>query len=75
MDVGLLKIISADCGQLMKMLMTLEPHGTGINFCIVIYFNIVQSLVWKMGDEALPGIIFGRPSVRPLAVSENAHNY
>ena len=27
MDDGLLSIISASCGQLVKMLITLEPHG------------------------------------------------
>ena len=27
MDEGLLNIISAGCGQLVKMLITLEPHG------------------------------------------------
>ena len=27
MDEGLLSIISAGCGQLVKMLISLEPHG------------------------------------------------
>ena len=31
---------------LVKMLITLEPHGIfGSNFCILMYFNIVQPLV------------------------------
>ena len=29
MDEGLLSIISDGCGQLVKMLVTLEPHGHG----------------------------------------------
>ena len=28
MDDGLRSIISAGCGQLVKMLITIEPHGT-----------------------------------------------
>ena len=46
MDEGLLSIISAVCGQLVKMLITLEPHGIfGSKF---IYFNSVQSLLCKI---------------------------
>ena len=30
MDDGLLSIISTGCGQLVKMIITLEPHGTQI---------------------------------------------
>ena len=44
MDDGLLSIIPASCGQSVKMLKTLEPHGI-FRFCILIYFNIVQTLV------------------------------
>ena len=48
MDEGLLSIISADCGQLVKMLITLERHGIfRSNFAYLFYFNIVQSLVCR----------------------------
>ena len=58
MDEGLLNFISAGCGQLVKMLITLEPHGIyGSNFAYLFIFNIVQSLGMQNGDEALPSII------------------
>ena len=41
-DEGLLNIISAGCGQLVKILITLEPHGKLssdqiLNACIYLY--------------------------------------
>ena len=48
MDEGLLSIRSAGCGQLVKLLMTLEPHGIfGSNFaylCILKLSSVYQKL-------------------------------
>ena len=42
MDEGLLRFISDGCGQLVKMLITFEPHGTfGSNFAYLFIFYIV----------------------------------
>ena len=65
LDEGLLSNISAGCGQLVKMLLTLEPHG----MFELILFNIVQPLVCKMVRRLC------RTSLgRSRSFSENAHN-
>ena len=49
MGEALLTISRAGGGQLVKMLITLEPHGIfWITFCILIHINIVQPLVCKL---------------------------
>ena len=57
MSEGSLSIDSASCDQLVKMLMTLEPHGiVGSNFAYL--FILTFSSYWYAnGDEALPRII------------------
>ena len=47
MYVALLSISPASHGQLIKMLITLEPHGIFVSNCIRVYLNIVQPLVCK----------------------------
>ena len=58
MDEGLLSIISAGCGQLVKMLTTLEWHGIfGPNFAYL--FVLTLSSHWyAKWDEVLLSIIF-----------------
>ena len=56
MDEGLLSIISAGCGQLVKMLITIELHGIfGSNFAYLVYHCPVTGM--QNGDEALLNII------------------
>ena len=52
---GLLSIISASCGQSVKMLITLEPHGIyGSNFAYLFIFTLFKVTGMRNGDEALP---------------------
>ena len=65
MDEGLLSIISVGCGQLMKMLINLEPHGIcGSNYAYL--FSIKLTSHMQNDDEALPSIILA-----DRGVSEN----
>ena len=65
-DEGLLSIISTAYAQLVKMLITLEPHGSlGSNLA---YFY--KPLACKMVTRVFQAI-FGH--LRPF--SENAHNF
>ena len=48
MDKGSQSIVSAGCGQLVKMLIILEPHGI---------FRHCPATGMQNGDEALPSII------------------
>ena len=55
MDEGLLNIISAGCGQLIKILITLEPRGRfGSNFA---YLFILTLFSHANFEEALLSII------------------
>ena len=45
MEEALLSISATSHGQLVKVLITLEPHGIFGSNCILIYFNIVHPLV------------------------------
>ena len=47
MDDALLSISPVCCGQLVKMLITLEPHGIFGPNCMLAFFKIVQPLVCK----------------------------
>ena len=49
MDEGLLSIISAGCGQLVKIPITFEPHGIFGSKCAYLftYFNICAK--WRHG--------------------------
>ena len=59
MDEGLLSIISAVCGQLVKILIILEPHGIlGLTFA---YSFILTFAEHHVGQS--------------MSLSENAHNY
>ena len=53
MDLALLCISPASRGQLVKMLITLEPHGIFGSNCILVYLNIVHSLVCKTETRLL----------------------
>ena len=56
MDKGLLSIISAGCGQLVKMLISLEPHGIfGSNFA---YLFILISYSFHKSQGTLQSNIF-----------------
>ena len=46
-DEALLSISPASHGQLLKMLIILEPHGIFGSNCILVYSNTVQPLVCK----------------------------
>ena len=51
----------------MKLLITLEPHGIFDQFCILIHFNIVETLVCKTviaRPEGVHVINYVSPSVR-----------
>ena len=64
MDEGLLSIIPAGCGQLVKMLITLEPHGIfRSNFTYLLYplFSLEKG-VYLFRTKVCP---FVRLSVRP----------
>ena len=72
MDGGLLSIISAGSGQLVKVVITLSLHGIfGSYFaCLYIYIYIYIYIYkhcpvtgMQNGDEALPSIIFVCPSI------------
>ena len=59
MDKGLLRIISTGCGQLVKMLITLEPDGIfGSNFAylFILTFNCPATGM-QNGDDAMTSII------------------
>ena len=57
MDKGLLSIISADCGQLVKMLISLEPHGIfGSNFAYL--FILISYSFYKSQDTLQSNIFF-----------------
>ena len=47
-DEALPSIILAGRALLVKMLITLEPHGIFGSNCILMYFNTAQPLVCKM---------------------------
>ena len=47
MDVALLSISPTGRGQLMEMLITLEPHGVFGSNCILVYLKIFQPPVCK----------------------------
>ena len=70
MDEGLLSIILAICGQLVKMLITLTPNDIFESNFAHIYSNIVQQLVCKM-VTSLAVNHFGQS----MPFSEIAHNY
>ena len=53
MDAALLSISPASHGQLVKMLLTLAPHGIFGSNCILICLNIVQQLVCKFVTRLL----------------------
>ena len=44
---SLLSIILASQDRLVKMLITLEPHGIFITLCILIHYNIIKKQVSK----------------------------
>ena len=50
-DEALLSISPADHGQLVKMLITLEPDGIFGSNCKLIYFKTVQPHVYITSDE------------------------
>ena len=53
MDLALLCISPASRGQLVKMLIALEPHGIFGPNCMLLYSNIVQPLVCKTETRLL----------------------
>ena len=62
MDEGLLSIRATVCDQIVKMLITFEPHGIFGSKCAYL-FNIVQPLVVigrHPGEEASQSIILAR---------------
>ena len=62
MDESLLSMISAGCGQLVKMLITLEPHGIfGSNFA---YLSILTLSSHRYAEMV----------TRLCQAPENAHN-
>ena len=50
-DEALQSISLAGHGQLVKMLITLEPNVYFDQTLLLIHFNIVWPLVWKMGTK------------------------
>ena len=78
MDECLLSIISVGCGQLVKMLITLEPHSIfGSKFAYIIYFEHCQVTGMENGDKALPSIILALRGllVKMIIILETHHNY
>ena len=69
MDEGLLSIISASCGQLVKMLITLEPHGNLDPILQIYLFLHCPVTGMQNGDKALLSF-FGLSR----SFTENAHN-
>ena len=71
--MGLLSIISAGCAQLVKMLITLEPHGIFESILHIYLFNIVQPLVCKMVTRLFEQHLAGRDLlVKILTILERA---
>ena len=57
MAEGLLSMISAGCGQIVKMLITLQPQGI-FGLCFAHLFIVTLPSQWYAnGDETLPNII------------------
>ena len=57
MDEGFLSIISASCGQLVKMFLTIELHGVfGSNFADL-FIPTFSSHWYVNSDKALPSVI------------------
>ena len=70
MDEGLLSMVSAGWGQLVKMLITLEPHGTfGSNYAHLFILTLFSHLYAKF----LRGFAEHHFS-RLRSFSKNAHN-
>ena len=57
MDMALLSTSPAGCGNLVKMLINLDPHGICGSNIAYLFFSIVQPLVWKMVTWLSRGIL------------------
>ena len=68
MDEGLLSIIPAGYGHLVKMLTTLEPHG-------IYGYNCAYCLPLQNCDEALPSIILaGQGILMKMLITHEPHD-
>ena len=75
MGKGLLSIVPAGCGQLVKMLITLKPHGIFVSNLHVYLFQHCPAIGMQNGDEALPNIILaGRGILVEMLIILDLHN-
>ena len=75
MDEGLLSIISAGCGQLVKMLIPLEPHNIFRSNYAGLFKLTLSSHWYANGDKALSSIIMAGQGilVKMLIILELHH--
>ena len=75
MDEGLLSISPICSGQLVKILLTLEPYGIFGSTFAYLYIYILSSHWYANGDEGLPIIILaGRDLLVKIPITLKLHD-